>query len=76
MANQRTEQEALRIRAYIAEQTAFSETAISLAHKLGVGRKTADRVLNELVEAGELSRRTFATKIAPVYSRFRSRTSG
>ncbi len=73
MANKRTSKEEQRIRAYIASQSAFSETAVSLANKLHVDVRTARRVLEELTEAGELRRRTFERHIEPVYYRFRER---
>ena len=73
VADHRTFPEKQRIRVFIASQHAFSDTAVSLAHKVGVSTKTARRVLEELTAAGELTRRDYDPHTEPVYFRFRSR---
>ena len=73
MANQRGFQEEQRILTYIANQSAFSDTAISLAHKLGVSLKLTRRVLAGLASAGEVTCRVYDPHTEPVYFRYRTR---
>jgi hypothetical protein len=60
-----------RIREYLENASAISETPISLAGKLGVDLQTTRVVLEELADAGLLSRRTFPD-IEWMYCRFPS----
>jgi hypothetical protein len=64
-----------RIRVFLEEHPNFSETATSLANKLGVDGKLTRRVLDELAESGELRRRNFERGIEPVYYRYEARAS-
>jgi hypothetical protein len=60
------------VRVYVGQQLSFSETAVSLAHKLAVPVPPARRVLAALAEAGELSRRSFGWRIEPIYYKDRA----
>ena len=60
-----------RIIDFIEGQYAVSESAISLANKLGIEPKTVRRVLDHLVEAGAMRRRDLG-KIEPIYYRYPS----
>jgi predicted transcriptional regulator len=71
MAGQKTPQAAAAmIHTFLTEHGSFSETAASLAYKLKVDHRTVRQMLDELAEAGMLSRRTFEGKIEPVYYRY------
>jgi predicted ArsR family transcriptional regulator len=58
-----------RIRDYVDAPGGISESAASLAGKLGISRRRCRRVLEHLVEQGVLRRHDFAD-IDPVYVRF------
>lgn len=58
-----------RIRDYVDAPGGISESAASLAGKLGISRRHCRRVLEGLVEQGVLRRHDFAD-IEPVYVRF------
>ena len=58
-----------RVRDYVDAPGGVSETAASLADKLGISRRRCRRILEELVQQGVLRRRDFAD-IEPVYVRF------
>ena len=57
-----------RILDFIEGQTTLSETCLSLASKLQIDARVARRILDNLVEAGQLHRRAF-DDIEPVYYR-------
>jgi hypothetical protein len=63
-----------RIREYLEAPGGVSESAASLADKLGVGRRHCRRVLEHMVEQGVLKRQDFAD-IDPIYSRFPTRSN-
>jgi hypothetical protein len=63
------------IRAFLAANPTFSETASSLASKLRVDTQVVRQVLEEGVEAGEIQRRTFERGIEPIYYRYPTRGS-
>jgi hypothetical protein len=63
-----------RIVDFIEGQTTLSETSLSLAYKLRIDVRTARRILDKLVEEGELHRRAFED-IEPVYYRNPRRAS-
>jgi hypothetical protein len=48
-----------RVVDFVAGHPTLSETCLSLASKLGVDARLARRILDNLVEAGELHRRSF-----------------
>ncbi|MBV9173811.1 MAG: hypothetical protein JOZ81_27430 [Chloroflexi bacterium] len=58
-----------RIRDYVLAPGGISESAASLADKLGVSPRRCRRVLDDLVKQGVLRRHEF-TNIAPMYCRF------
>jgi hypothetical protein len=58
-----------RIRDYVTAPGGISESAASLADKLGISPRQCRRVLDELVKQGVLRRHEFST-IAPMYCRF------
>ena len=58
-----------RIRDYVVAPSGISESAASLADKLGVSPRRCRHVLDELVKQGLLRRREFSD-IAPMYCRF------
>ena len=60
-----------RLLDYVASQTAFSETPISLARKLHLDVRIVRAALDHLAEEGKLHRRAFPD-IEPVYYRFNS----
>jgi hypothetical protein len=70
MWNRRNRQDEERIRTYLAAQVSFTDTAPSLAARLGVSVGTARRVLDESAEAGFLTRRRFERGIEPIYYRY------
>jgi DNA-binding Lrp family transcriptional regulator len=57
------------VRDYVDAPGGISESADSLADKLGISRRRCRRILEQLVEQGVLKRRDF-TDIEPVYVRF------
>jgi predicted ArsR family transcriptional regulator len=59
-----------RLRSFIEAVPGFSETAASLAAKLGVSPRTARQVLDRYVELQLVQRRSFERRIEPVYFRF------
>lgn len=61
-----------RVRDYVDSPAGVSESARSLADKLGISRRRCKRILDGLVEQGVLERREFAD-IEPMYVRFPSR---
>ena len=60
--------DARRIRVFVEEHSAVSETVLSLSTKLRVNRRTCRGVLERLVEEGLVHRRDFGD-IEPVYYR-------
>jgi hypothetical protein len=58
-----------RIRDYVVAPGGMSESAASLADKLGVSRGRCRRVLEDLVRQGVLRRDDYSS-IAPMYCRF------
>jgi predicted ArsR family transcriptional regulator len=60
-----------RIIDFIEGQYAMSESASSLANKLGIEAKTVRRVLDHLVDAGAMRRRELG-KSEPIYYRYPS----
>lgn len=66
-----------RIRDYVVAPGGMSESAASLADKLGVSPRRCRRVLEDLVKQGVVRRHDFSN-IAPMYCRFPtlSRPSG
>ena len=61
-----------RVRDYVDTPAGVSESARSLADKMGMSRRRCQRILEGLVEQGVLARREFAD-IEPMYLRFPSR---
>jgi len=61
-----------RVRDYVESPAGVSESAESLADKLGISRRRCRRILEDLVVQGILQRHDFSD-IAPVYFRFPSR---
>jgi len=57
-----------RIVDYVEGHPTLSETCLSLSYKLGVEARLARRILDGLVETGELHRRSF-DDIEPIYYR-------
>jgi hypothetical protein len=60
-----------RIIAFVEGQNAVSETPTSLANKLHADVRTVRRVLEHLVEAGEMRRRDMGN-VEPIYYRYPS----
>ena len=58
-----------RVREFLLNEPACSETADSLASKLGLSRKRCRRALEGLVSEGLMRRREFAD-IEPIYYRY------
>jgi predicted ArsR family transcriptional regulator len=58
-----------RVREYVDAPGGISESAASLAGKLGISQRRCRRILDGLVQQGVLRRREFAD-IEPVYVRF------
>jgi predicted ArsR family transcriptional regulator len=71
-AEQALEPDERRVRDYVDSPSGMSESAASLADKLGMSRRRCRRILERLVEQGVLQRREFAD-IEPMYVRFPSR---
>jgi predicted ArsR family transcriptional regulator len=61
-----------RVRDYVDSPSGVSESARSLADKLGISHRRCRGILERLVEQGILQRRDFAD-IEPLYLRFPSR---
>jgi predicted ArsR family transcriptional regulator len=61
-----------RVRDFVDAPSGVSESAASLADKLGMSRRRCRRILEELVEQGIVQRRDFVD-IEPLYTRFPSR---
>ena len=61
-----------RVRDYIDSPGGISESASSLADKMGISRRRCRGILERLVEQGIVQRREFAD-IEPMYLRFPSR---
>lgn len=62
-------QEETRVREFLLNESCCSETAHSLAHKLGLNPKRCQRALERLVDEGMLRRRDLGD-IAPIYYRY------
>jgi hypothetical protein len=58
-----------RIRDYVVAPGGISESAASLADKLGISRRRCQHVLDDLVKQGVLRRHEYSN-IAPMYCRF------
>jgi ribosomal protein S25 len=61
-----------RVRDYVDSPGGVSESVLSLADKLGIGRRRCRDILERLVEQGVVQRHDFAD-IEPIYVRFPSR---
>jgi predicted ArsR family transcriptional regulator len=61
-----------RVRDFVDSPGGVSESARSLADKLGISRSRCRRILERLVEQGVVERREFAD-IEPMYLRFPTR---
>ena len=61
-----------RVRDFVDTPGGVSESVMSLADKLGIGRRRVRGILERLVEQGILQRRDFVD-IEPIYVRFPSR---
>jgi hypothetical protein len=61
-----------RVRDYMDSPGGVSESASSLADKMGISRRRCRGILEELVQQGVVQRREFAD-IEPMYLRFPSR---
>jgi predicted ArsR family transcriptional regulator len=61
-----------RVRDYLDCPSGVSESADSLADKLGISKRHCRRILERLAEQGVVQRRDFAD-MAPIYQRFPSR---
>jgi predicted ArsR family transcriptional regulator len=57
------------VREFLLNQHSCSETAISLASKLGLSRRGCRRALEQLVDEGVVRRREFSD-IEPIYYRY------
>lgn len=62
-------QEERRVREFLLNQSACSETAHSLARKLGLNHKRCRALLDRMVNEGLVRRRDFAD-IEPIYYRY------
>ena len=62
----------LRVRDFVDSPSGISESAESLADKLGISSRRCRRILEQLVEQGVVQRREFSD-IQPLYVRFPSR---
>jgi predicted ArsR family transcriptional regulator len=58
-----------RIREFLLNESCCSETAVSLATKLGLSRKRCRRALDQLVDEGLVRRREFSD-FEPIYYRY------
>jgi hypothetical protein len=61
-----------RVRDFIESPGGISESAESLADKMGISRRRCQRILDGLVEEGVLQRREYAD-MQPIYVRFPNR---
>lgn len=61
-----------RVRDFVDSPGGVSESVMSLADKLGIGRRRVRGILERLVEQGILQRRDFVD-IEPIYVRFPNR---
>lgn len=61
-----------RVRDFVDTPSGISESAESLADKLGISPRRCRHILEELVEQGIVQRRDFVD-IQPIYTRFPSR---
>ena len=61
-----------RVRDFVDSPGGVSESVMSLADKLGIGRRRVRGILERLVEQGVLQRRDFVD-IEPIYVRFPNR---
>ena len=61
-----------RVRDFVDSPSGISESAESLADKLGISTRRCRRILEQLVEQGVVQRREF-TDIQPLYVRFPTR---
>ena len=61
-----------RVRDFVDSPGGVSESVMSLADKLGIGRRRVRGILERLVEQGILQRRDFVD-IEPIYVRFPGR---
>jgi predicted ArsR family transcriptional regulator len=61
-----------RVREFLLNESCCSETAASLARKLGLDRKRCRKVLDLLVNEGMVRRRDFGD-IEPIYYRYPGR---
>ena len=61
-----------RVRDFVDSPSGISESAESLADKLGISSRRCRRILEQLVEQGVVQRREFSD-IQPLYVRFPSR---
>ena len=61
-----------RVRDFVDSPGGVSESVMSLADKLGIGRRRVRSILEHLVEQGVVQRRDFVD-IEPIYVRFPSR---
>lgn len=59
----------VRVREFLLKQPSCSETAVSLASKLGLSRRGCRRALELLVDEGVVRRREFSD-IEPIYYRY------
>ena len=57
------------VRDFLLSESSCSETAISLARKLGLDRRRCQRALDVLVQEGLVKRREFGD-IEPIYYRY------
>jgi DNA-binding FadR family transcriptional regulator len=71
-AEQALEPDERRVRDFVDSPGGISESARSLADKMGISRRRCRGVLERLVEQGIVERRDFAD-IEPIYLRFPSR---
>ena len=61
-----------RIREFLLNESCCSETALSLATKLGLNPKRCQRALDQMVDEGVVRRRDFGD-IEPIYYRYGGR---
>jgi ribosomal protein S25 len=61
-----------RVRDFVDSPAGVSESVLSLADKLGIGRRRCRGILERLVEQGVVQRHDFVD-IEPIYVRFPSR---
>lgn len=59
------------VRDFLLNESCCSETAFSLATKLGLNRRRCQRALDQLVDEGVVRRREFGD-IEPIYYRYPS----